>query len=76
MDWISVDERMPEDNVMVLIVYLGTAGEPIVTAGRYCPTDDPDNIPNWRGDVGARDSFWKVTHWMPLPDPPEEAKHD
>ena len=59
-EWISVKARVPDDSKMVLI-----AGG----VGFY-----DKEIKGWRTLVG-RDSGrlieWEVTHWMPLPNPPE-----
>ena len=57
--WIPVSERLPETNRLVLILTrLGTQ----FTAGHY-----PDG--NW---YTPTDEIWgEVTHWMPLPPPPE-----
>ena len=60
--WISVDERLPEENTEVLI---------------YCKTNNGkevffvDKIRYFRG-IAIWD-VWngKVTHWMPLPEAPK-----
>lgn len=61
--WISVKERLPEVGKCVLIY--SNAGR--VAEGQYTVTQ------NW---VQFRWSAAKVnvTHWMPLPKPPEEVK--
>ena len=60
--WISVEERLPEIGVNVLTRTVGLL-HPIST-GWYSPTRK-----NWCLDNG---STLKVTHWMPLPEPPKE----
>lgn len=59
--WISVEDRLPEEETEVLC-YLGNAlGKGIVVAFR--------RHGDWYFDG------WKcptVTHWMPLPEPPKE----
>lgn len=60
MEWISVEERLPEPWVEVL-VYRG-ADWPVVS----CETDTNGN---WL-------HFFNITHWMPLPEPPKEADND
>ena len=69
--WIPVEERLPENGVPVLINYIGN------NDGKY----HPDGTAAWT-DHGC---FWwdgslkdcdtevavPITHWMPLPEPPE-----
>ena len=67
--WIPVTERMPEDEEAVLI--LCKIGKMFVGyRKRYYFDKDIWNI------LTARDSTkhitYKVTHWMPLPEPPKE----
>ena len=72
--WIPVEERLPENGVPVLINYIASDG------GKY----HPDGTAVWT-DYGC---FWwegsledcdtevavPITHWMPLPEPPEEVR--
>ena len=60
--WISVDERLPEPNRIVLI----DGGIGHITNDGFWYTDTAQ-------DAG-RLIQWKVTHWMPLPLPPTEGK--
>lgn len=69
--WIPVEERLPENGVPVLINYIASDD------GKY----HPDGTAVWT-DYGC---FWwegsledcdtevavPITHWMPLPEPPE-----
>lgn len=77
--WIPVEESMPEGEGWVLVIGLllkkkkGNYGwcVPHVAEyrhGRWCDSDGmlPD----------LEDRSLKVTHWMPLPEPPEEVRHD
>jgi len=70
--WISAKEKLPEDEQRVLVCYgyKNRDGElnehrHLMTASYYCfdahPHWDHENSPN-----GIT-----VTHWMPLPEPPE-----
>ena len=49
------------------IVYTGNDGSPEVIALYYCGDD------NWDDGAGiAKGSWYGITHWMPLPTPPEK----
>lgn len=63
-DWIPVEERLPEGWVGVL-VYLESGH---VTEAYVTEMNSPPHI--WL-DRHANERL-KVTHWMPLPHPPEE----
>lgn len=57
-EWISVEDRLPEKDVRVL-VYLET--------DRSYTKIDTDRL----DDRGFVRWYKDVTHWMPLPEPPE-----
>lgn len=63
MEWISVKDRFPEE--VYCIVY-GTTYDPesIVIQAMYKG--------NGQFVFGEYDHHIEVTHWMPLPSPPEE----
>lgn len=63
--WISVDERLPKDKQYVLIMWNG-----VLQFGFYKP-----NRREWVNLITGCDTKYKVTHWMPLPEPPEGASH-
>ena len=67
MEWISVKNEIPEDGLRLLLY-----------------TDVPDEYGKERIGVYLGDTYWtlmggdyykqksiNVTHWMPLPEPPE-----
>lgn len=62
--WVPVGERLPEDGLEKLVVVRHN-GHPYTRTARYAPRDI-DGLPEW--------SVSDVTHWMPLPTPPTEAK--
>lgn len=61
--WISVEERLPEDRDWVLVWHTG-----YLTAKKAKYKDN--DFPIWIID-GYGDQPGEVTHWMPLPEPPE-----
>ena len=62
-EWISVDERLPEEKVNCIVYYKHA----------YCDNDDywAIGICFYDGDKFKMDWSYKVTHWMPLPKPPK-----
>lgn len=65
--WISVKERLPIDRLKKYLVAFRDVGGPIVDMARYFPSDGW-TCDNW--DVPQK----LITHWMPLPEAPEEEK--
>lgn len=70
-DWVSVDERLPEDDENVLvysgdkemfIAWCGVLGRTWRDSFRDAPYDELVGI--------------SITHWMPLPKPPSEVQDD
>lgn len=60
-EWIKCDEQMPEPQVKVL-AFTAYGVWVAFYSKKYDCWDDGD----WN------DSLDSVTHWMPLPEPPEE----
>ena len=65
--WISVEDRLPIDRLSKYLVAFRDAGGPIVDMARYFPSDGW-TCDNW--DVPQN----LITHWMPLPEAPEEGE--
>ena len=73
MEWISVEERLPEVDTGVLV------------AVRHMQTGQFYVRYDWRIKTTERCWWWKktsesnvadllaVTHWMPMPEPPKEG---
>lgn len=71
MGWINVEDRLPEDSGAVLTIqYDGW-----IQVARLIPYLAPDDMRCWFSGVRTRKGFafdsTVVTHWMPLPAPPE-----
>ena len=62
--WIPVSERLPENICPVLVALegLSTAFNGWYHDGKW-----------WTVGAGTRPFTQKVTHWMPLPEPPKES---
>ena len=61
-EWISVKDRLPEDICPVLVAL---EGQNIAFHGFY------QDEKWWKVGAGTRPFTQKVTHWMPLPQPPK-----
>ena len=61
-EWISVKDRLPEENTEVLIYCKTNSGKEVFFVDKICYFR---GLPIWQ--------VWseKVTHWMPLPEPPK-----
>ena len=69
--WISVKDRLPEDGDEVLFFVMDW-----VMKGKYCK-----QVPQWEAYLSGGSAHYHknngiehVTHWMPLPELPEENK--
>ena len=62
-EWISVNDRLPEEKVDCIVHYKHA----------YCDNDDywAIGICFYDGEKFQFYPGYKVTHWMPLPDPPK-----
>ena len=62
-EWIPVTERLPEEKVNCIVHYKHA----------YCDNDGywAIGICFYDGEKFQLNSAYKVTHWMPLPEPPK-----
>ena len=62
-EWVSVDDRLPEEKVDCIVHYKHA----------YCNNDGYWAIGFcfYDGEKFRIDLAYKVTHWMPMPDPPK-----
>ena len=65
-EWISVNDRLPEEKVNCIVHYKHD----------YCNNDGYWAIGFcfYDGEKFRIDLGYKVTHWMPMPEPPEMEK--
>lgn len=78
MEWISVKDRLPPDDEDVLVYHLD---DKHITVG-YFNSDNVKSYIESDGNTFYIDNGWEteipwapkgsVTHWMPLPKPPEK----
>ena len=64
--WIPVSERLPEDRATVLVAF---KNREILTATYYGHYEGFGGVENYWDIEGWHSG--EVTHWMPLPQPPE-----
>lgn len=70
--WISVKDRLPEENQEVLISY---GQKPFfLIAFLYHPNHPKKDVKMFCGQNNTNYSLNYVTHWQPLPAPPQEEK--
>lgn len=72
--WIPVKERLPEPGKMVLLIVNGKVKN-ITLIGAY-ELGEFDTDEGWILEMWPEWKDPKVTHWMPLPEPPEEEKDE
>ena len=62
-EWVPVKERLPQENVDCIVHYKHA----------YCDNDDYWAIGMcfYDGEKFQFDPAYKVTHWMPIPQPPK-----
>lgn len=70
--WIPVEERLPEYGVRVLATDMYEGDDYTGIWTREEDKDDADGC--WYDDPGWWHASDDVTHWMPLPAPPEAKK--
>jgi hypothetical protein len=74
MMWISVEDRLPEEHKHVLAYSITGTIHPAYLS-MIGGTDPQWTIAGFGGAYFLHDdSFGFITHWMPLPEPPESEE--
>ncbi len=69
--WISCSERMPEknQNVLISVNFDRSLVEPLICSARYTGS----TFRRGQITVAPGNGIEQATHWMPLPEPPQEV---
>ena len=62
-EWVSVEDRLPEESGM----YIVTANDGHAQRVSFVQWQKKNRMWNLTGER----SYWRVTHWMPMPHPPK-----
>ncbi len=65
-EWISVDERLPDNYEWVLLFFSEAHSDPYVEIGLF--NNGKISYPSSNGVTYEHTKL--ITHWMPLPEPP------
>ncbi|EAO9384911.1 DUF551 domain-containing protein [Salmonella enterica] len=70
--WISCSERMPKknQNVLISVNFDSDLVEPLICFARYTGS----TFRRGQATIKPGNGIEQATHWMPLPEPPQEAK--
>ena len=71
--WISVEERLPENDANVLVYAIGNNENSCIAMTSYTHNLHGFHIEGWRSPWQYFFHEHKITHWMPLPEPPKES---
>ncbi|HAN4655652.1 TPA: DUF551 domain-containing protein [Escherichia coli] len=69
--WISCSERMPEknQNVLISVNFDSSLVEPLICSARYTGS----TFRRGQATIKPGNGIEQATHWMPLPEPPQEV---
>ena len=73
--WISVEERLPEDDADVLVYAVSNddkSRDSCIAMTSYTHNMHGFNIEGWRPPWQYFSYNYMITHWMPLPPAPKE----
>lgn len=72
-EWINVEDRLPDHNEIVLVFdEIGS----VISMAKFRQFDEPINFDDqdcwYVMNIDNLEIDYQVTHWMPLPKPPEK----
>lgn len=70
--WISVEERLPENDANVLVYAIGNNENSCIAMTSYTHNLHGFHIEGWRSPWQYFFHEYKITHWMSLPESPKE----
>ena len=70
--WISVKDRLPEDDVDVIVYAVSNNGGYTIVITFHTHKLYGLNIEGWAPPWQYFTISYTITHWMPLPEPPKE----
>lgn len=70
--WISVKDRLPEDDVDVIVYAISNNGGHTIVVTFHTHTLYGFNIEGWASPWQYFTRNYTITHWMPMPEPPKE----
>lgn len=70
--WVSVEDKLPEDDVDVLVYALDNNKSSVIAMTSYTRHMHGYNIEGWCSPWQYFFCNYKITHWMPTPEGPKE----
>lgn len=70
--WISVEDRLPEDDVNVIVYAVSNNGGYTIVVTFHTHTLYGLNIEGWASPWQYFTRNYTITHWMPIPEMPKE----
>ena len=80
MEWISIEDKLPEDGKEVLVwgkYYFEVPTQAFIYNGVWKGSlEVTDHMEQCDRDNSRLTSGHRITHWMPLPEPPKQLTQD
>lgn len=71
-EWISVKDQLPIVGQLIVVVYKSDSMLSKTGTGQYVGEMNKDSNKYFKSISGAFLNINFISHWMPLPEPPEE----